>query len=379
MKLLSALPPADGTPGSVRVTPEESEDMWHLYNLITAGDRVQAVTIRKVAFDSASGERESERVKLKLTLAVEGVEYDAAASQLRVRGRNQTECDAVKLGAYHSLELELQRPVAIEKAGWDAAHVERLTTACDPSVGADLAAVLVQEGLAHVCLVGGSTTVTKARIEVAMPRKHGAAAAGLDKAVHKFYEQVLQALLRHVDFNTVRCLLLAGPGFTKDALATFLFAEAQKRELRPLLEARTKLVVAHASSGYKHALQEALADPGVAARVKDTKASAEVAALDAFYDMMSTDSSRAFYGPGHVRAAHELGAVHTLLLSDALFRTTDVAQRKAWVDLVDGVRAAGGTAHVFSSGHVSGEQLGQLSGVAAILRFPLPELEDMEL
>ena len=122
MKLLSALPPADGTPGSVRVTPEESEDMWHLYNLITAGDRVQAVTIRKVAFDSASGERESERVKLKLTLAVEGVEYDAAASQLRVRGRNQTECDAVKLGAYHSLELELQRPVAIEKAGWDAAH-----------------------------------------------------------------------------------------------------------------------------------------------------------------------------------------------------------------------------------------------------------------
>lgn len=29
--------------------------------------------------------------------------------------------------------------------------------------------------------------------------------------------------------------------------------------------------------------------------------------------------------------------------------------------------------------HVSGEQLNQLSGIAAILRFPLPELEDQEI
>ena len=29
--------------------------------------------------------------------------------------------------------------------------------------------------------------------------------------------------------------------------------------------------------------------------------------------------------------------------------------------------------------HVSGEQLNQLTGIAAILRFPLPDIEDMEL
>lgn len=34
---------------------------------------------------------------------------------------------------------------------------------------------------------------------------------------------------------------------------------------------------------------------------------------------------------------------------------------------------------VFSAMHVSGEQLNQLSGIAAILRFPLPELEDQEI
>ncbi len=55
------------------------------------------------------------------------------------------------------------------------------------------------------------------------------------------------------------------------------------------------------------------------------------------------------------------------------------AQRKAWAALVEGVAAAGGEALVFSAAHASGEQLNQLSGVAAVLRFPLPELEDAEL
>ncbi len=54
-------------------------------------------------------------------------------------------------------------------------------------------------------------------------------------------------------------------------------------------------------------------------------------------------------------------------------------QRKAYTALVDGVREAGGEALILSGAHVSGEQLDQLSGIAAILRFPLPDLEDEEL
>lgn len=57
----------------------------------------------------------------------------------------------------------------------------------------------------------------------------------------------------------------------------------------------------------------------------------------------------------------------------------DVAKRRKYAALVEGVEAAGGAALVFSSMHASGEALNQLSGIAAVLRFPLPELEDQEL
>ena len=67
------------------------------------------------------------------------------------------------------------------------------------------------------------------------------------------------------------------------------------------------------------------------------------------------------------------------LPADKLFRINNVSKRKKYADLVEGVREAGGEALVFSSMHVSGEALNNLSGVAAILRFPLPELEDQEL
>ncbi len=60
--------------------------------------------------------------------------------------------------------------------------------------------------------------------------------------------------------------------------------------------------------------------------LQDTKAAKETKLLQDFYDMMGRDSARAFYGPGHVQAAHELGAVQTLLITDTLFRVNNVAQ-----------------------------------------------------
>lgn len=64
--------------------------------------------------------------------------------------------------------------------------------------------------------------------------------------------------------------------------------------------------------------------------------------------MMARDSARAFYGPAHVRAAHELGAVQTLMLTDTLLRVNNVAERRRYAKLVDEVKEGGGEAIIFS-------------------------------
>lgn len=62
--------------------------------------------------------------------------------------------------------------------------------ACNPAAAADLAAVLITDGLANVLLIGSSCTVVKAKIESTLPRKRGAALAGYEKAVEKFFTKV---------------------------------------------------------------------------------------------------------------------------------------------------------------------------------------------
>ncbi|KAJ1409305.1 Translation release factor pelota [Sesbania bispinosa] len=337
-------------PGSVKMVPVDSDDLWYAYNLIAPGDSVMAVTVRKVLREAAHGGRDAERV----------ADYDKEGSILRVRGKNILENEHVKIGAFHTLELELQRPFVLRKDVWDSFALETLQQASDPGASADLAVVLMQEGLAHILLIGRRRYTDYL-------------------ALKKFFENVLQAFLKHIYFNVVRCAVIASPGFTKDQFHRHLFLEAERRQLRPIIENKSRIILVHTTSGYKHSLREVLDAPNVMSLIKDTKAAQEVRVLKDFYDMLSNDPSRACYGNKHVEVANERLAVQTLLITDDLFRNSDIKARQKFVNLVNSVKDSGGSVHVFSSMHVSGEQLAQISGIAAILRFPLPDLEDIEM
>ena len=81
MKLVQKSLERDGA-GTVALQPEESEDMWHAFNLIQEGDAVRASTVRKVTNESATGSRTSDKVRTTLTVQVENIDFD---TQVRVR------------------------------------------------------------------------------------------------------------------------------------------------------------------------------------------------------------------------------------------------------------------------------------------------------
>jgi len=337
--------------------------------------------MRKVTNESNSGTRTTEKVRTTLTVRVEAVDessFDTQSCLLRLKGRNIEENPHVKMGAFHTIELELNRKFELRKPVWDSVHLDRIEQATDPGRSADLAAVIMQEGLAQVCLVTSCMTITRAKIDVNIPRKRRGDCTQHEKGLHKFYEQILQAILRHINFDVAKAVLIASPGFVRQQFFDYMYQQAVKTDNKLLFENKSKFLLVHSSSGFKHALKEVLADPVVSAKLVDTKASEEVRALEQFYKMLKNEPSRAFYGPKHISAAVEAEAIETLLICDKLFRARSVADRKRYVDIVDRVKEVGGQVKVFSSLHVSGEQLEQLSGLCAILRFPMAELEDTD-
>lgn len=151
----------------------------------------------------------------------------------------------------------MNRDFEVIKEEWDSVTLDRVAKACDPTSRADCVAILMQEGLANVCLVMDSITVLRQRIEVGVPRKRRGDTAQHDKGMSRFFEAILQAVLRHVNFEVVKCVILASPGFLQEQLFAYIVDHAIKTENKLLLENRGKFIVAHSSSGHKYALRGA--------------------------------------------------------------------------------------------------------------------------
>lgn len=86
----------------VVLMPEEPEDMWHAYNVISEGDYVRSTTIRKVQSETATGSSSSSRIRTTLTISVESIDFDTQACVLRLKGRNVEENQYVKVIAIFS-------------------------------------------------------------------------------------------------------------------------------------------------------------------------------------------------------------------------------------------------------------------------------------
>lgn len=68
----------------------------------------------------------------------------------------------------------------------------------------------------------------------------------------------MQAILRHVNFDIVKCVLVASPGFVRDQFYDYMFQMAVKTDNKVLLENKGKFMLIHSSSGFKHSLQGTL-------------------------------------------------------------------------------------------------------------------------
>ena len=81
--------------------------------------------------------------------ATGGSENGASSSQgasLSISGQVTEENPFVKMGAFHTLDLEVNRDVRIVKAEWDSVALSRAQEACEEGRGAEVGAIVCGEG-----------------------------------------------------------------------------------------------------------------------------------------------------------------------------------------------------------------------------------------
>lgn len=131
-------------------------------------------TTRKIVDDSnASGLKKIRKRVLTLTLQIIEINYFAKEDRLciSIKGRNAKENDFLKIGQFHTFEIELETRLTIMKEEWALYEINLLKQISQDDDGVEIAAMVMEEGVAHLCYVKPSITLLKKKVERNISKK----------------------------------------------------------------------------------------------------------------------------------------------------------------------------------------------------------------
>lgn len=103
-------------------------------------------------------------------------------------------------------------PITIFKENWDEFHLRTINDISKSSDSSDVGALVMEEGVAHLCYITNSTTLLKQKIEKNVTKKK----SGQDlraKSMGDFFSMCLSAIASEEMLNKVKCLIIASPGY----------------------------------------------------------------------------------------------------------------------------------------------------------------------
>ncbi|MBI4441587.1 mRNA surveillance protein pelota [Candidatus Woesearchaeota archaeon] len=333
--------------GIIKLRIESRDDLWSLHLLLDPGDTISGMTLRKVA----AGE-ETVRRPVRLSIAVEKVEFAKTHPVLRVLGKVTEGPEDVPHGSHHSFAVEQDTIIEIRK-DWSQYQLKRLEEAAAENKKPLLICVLDREE-AYFALSKryGYELLTTIAGEVSKKEERA-------RATGSFYDDIITALTEYVHRYDVESVILASPAFWKDDLLKKIRDDALRR----------KIVLATCSSVKEDAIHEVLTRPEVREVVKRERMAREIALVDDILAGIAKGGNVA-YGIKEVAKAVAAGATAMVLVTDKFIHTAH--ERQAFHDIDDLLRTAEkqkADVHIISSEHTGGARLDGLGGIAAKLRY----------
>ncbi len=333
--------------GSIKLLPQNLDDLWHISNLVEAGDLVRATTFRREErkTDKVRPER-VERVRLKLGIRVQRVEFHEFADRLRIHGL--IEEGSMDLGSHHTLNVDPGISLEVVKE-WREPQLRRIDEAVEATTQPLVTLVSLDDEGALVAQMHqyGIRQIAEIR------SKGGGKMYETQPTREDFFSQILQKLHQ---LDVSQGLVFLGPGFTREEFLKFV------KEREPgFVERAHSFATGHAGmTGIQEALKAGLAKK----LLQESRVGMETRLVERVLEEIAKEGLYA-YGPEEVQAAVVAGAVETLLVTDETSRSRESEE------LMHEVERMKGRVVVISSHHDAGRKLKSLGGIAALLRFPM--------
>jgi protein pelota len=337
--------------GLVQIRIQTIDDLWYLNKIINPGDFVSGVTYRKIVVGTKEGERK--RVFLKIKVAK--LDFTDFTNLLKILGVI-VECkdDRVPIGEHHSFTLGVNDELNIFKKKWtsiDKNYLQRSKKGKDSNI------MLV------ACDYGDAT--------FAFYHEYGIEYAGSlkdelgGKKELKSYEHNKQAFLKLLlstindtaSRRKVKKVLIGGASMITDSL---------KKLYKDYEYLKNKTSFAKIGYSGENGIKELIRKGELDKLLRDNVYSEHVRLVNKLLELIGK-GDKATYGFKQVKEAIESGAVKHLITTDDFVKKN----RNKLEKILNMTEASRGTINIIPSNTEHGEQVDNLTGITAILRFKI--------
>jgi protein pelota len=353
MKLLKK----DFRKGFVKVLVENLDDMWYLSHIIEPNDRVKGQTTRKIKLGSAD-DRNTKIVikKITLSLTVEKVEFHKYTHALRVSGKIDDDYDDIAKGSYHTINVEPNTTLNIEKTTFLQHQIKQLNEAATQKSAKILICTLDRE-TATFALIKRYGYELIGSIEGNVQKKDVP-----EKVNSTFYKDIVKQLKTYHDTKKLDKIVIGSPAFWKEYIV---------KELENTPTIKNKVITATCSAVGEQGIKEILRRKEILTALQDDRIMQEMQIVEELLAEIAKQNLAA-YGKEETQRAAEMGAVKDLLITDSYIQETREDGTYNVIDrILKSVDTAKGTITIVSSDHEGGKKLDGLGGIAGILRYKI--------
>ena len=338
---------------------DSEDDLWVLARFAISGRSLAMLGERRDTTTAESGGRAkaAERKKMWIQLRIITTEYKTYSSILRVHGT--IEQAPMDIGSHHTHLVEVGDEIELHSLSGFPEYDRLLLTETMTSDKKSNVSIIVVENDEIVLF-----EVTRRGLrEGATWTMRGGGKRGdirtSETVAKSFQQKVAKEILAAT--STKLPMILCGPGHARERLRQVILAQDPQRTIRLVSTSMA------GRPGANEIIREGLADE----LLSEHAISKEIQLLEEVWLRLSKNGAVA-YGENELSKAMNEGAIETLLVSADTLRNPeamiDGTPVSTWIQ---GISDIGAELVQCSSDHDSGEQLNNMGGVIALLRYRL--------
>lgn len=330
--------------GSLELIPESPDDIYMLYNFLNRNDIIKTMTTRKILIEG----KDSRKVSLLMDISIQEMEIDLAGGVIFIKGLIQSEHDNVRIGSFHSIDIEIGKRLKVIKNFWSDFDLKVME-----DMKKIVYSVLFCIFYDSECLIFNVSRnfvklVQKIQIK---PKNVKPLCDYLSKHITNIKAVVI------CTFREEKPSILSQINKSKDLLKyNNLFCEVKLEETKKKT-LPTKLI------------SSILTDEKHRNLIEKIELKEEFEEMKTFLTNLEVNQSKIAIGINEIEEALDYGALKILLITYEKAKSNNLEERKNIENLILKINQIRGSVCILPANSVFGEKLSELGGIVANLKF----------